>query len=82
MFSKSYKKEYPLKSRNQVSRKVKVEIINKEEQCIDIIISAINNGNCVVWIRNTVNDAIKSYYDIKKDYLKIIIVYYFIVDLI
>ncbi|EMI3316748.1 CRISPR-associated helicase Cas3' [Proteus mirabilis] len=65
-FPKVIKKEYPLKSRNQVSRKVKVEIINKEEQCIDIIISAINNGNCVVWIRNTVNDAIKSYYDIKK----------------
>ncbi|HID7803061.1 TPA: CRISPR-associated helicase Cas3' [Proteus mirabilis] len=59
-------KEYPLESRKEVSRKVKVEVINEEQECIHIIINAINNGNCVVWIRNTVNDAIKAYLKIHK----------------
>lgn len=58
--------EYPLKSRKEVSREVKIKIINNEQACIDIIIDAVNNGNCVVWIRNTVNDAINSFRKISK----------------
>lgn len=65
-FPEVKKMEYPLESRKEVSRKVKVEIINEEQDCIHIIINAIKNGNCVVWIRNTVNDAIKAYHDINK----------------
>lgn len=58
--------EYPLESRKEVSRQVNVKIINEEQDCINIIVNAVNNGNCVVWIRNTVNDAIKAYRDINQ----------------
>ncbi|WP_100158464.1 CRISPR-associated helicase/endonuclease Cas3 [Proteus columbae] len=58
--------EYPLESRKEVTRQVKVEIINEEQDCINIIVNAVNSGNCIVWIRNTVNDAIKAYRDINQ----------------
>ncbi|WP_109407258.1 CRISPR-associated helicase Cas3' [Proteus genomosp. 4] len=59
-------KEYPLESRKEVSRKVKVEIVNEEQECINIVIDAVNNEKCIVWIRNTVNDAINAYREINK----------------
>ncbi|WP_341217942.1 CRISPR-associated helicase Cas3' [Neptunomonas phycophila] len=53
--------EIPLKSREDVSRTVAVDFIKSADACIELILDAVALGQCVVWIRNTVNDAIEAY---------------------
>ncbi|WP_372740051.1 CRISPR-associated helicase Cas3' [Neptunomonas sp.] len=53
--------ETPLESREDVSRTVVVDFLNGMDACIDLIVRAVSLGQCVVWIRNTVNDAIDAY---------------------
>lgn len=53
--------ETPLGSRADVSRTVVVDFLNGVDVCIDLIVQAVSLGQCVVWIRNTVNDAIEAY---------------------
>ncbi|MGV7959952.1 CRISPR-associated helicase Cas3' [Photorhabdus tasmaniensis] len=53
--------EQPLSSRKDVSREVKVDFLNSFVCCVEKVLSAIVQGQCVVWIRNTVDDAIEAY---------------------
>jgi len=53
--------ETPLDSREDVSRTVAVEFVKNTDACIQLILDAVALGQCVVWIRNTVNDAIEAY---------------------
>jgi len=53
--------EAQLGSRVDVSRDVKVSFLNNEEACIDTVLSAADQGLCVVWVRNSVDDALKAY---------------------
>lgn len=45
-------------TRKEVAREVQVQIVSNEQQVLDIIQTAVNNKQCVCWIRNTVKDAI------------------------
>lgn len=53
--------EQPLTSRADVSREVSVDVLNRFESCIDTVLTAVAKGQCVVWVRNTVNDALEAY---------------------
>lgn len=54
-------RENVLPSREEVSRAVKVTFLHDEVSCIEQIISAVENGDCVVWVRNSVDDALAAY---------------------
>lgn len=48
------------------SKSVKVTFINGMQAASQIIIEAIAKGQCVVWIRNTVNDALAAYREVSE----------------
>lgn len=53
--------EIPLESRAAVSREVEVAFVHAEQDCVARILAAHKRGECVVWIRNSVDDAINAY---------------------
>ncbi|MGO4893178.1 CRISPR-associated helicase Cas3' [Flavobacterium sp. W21_SRS_FM6] len=58
--------EQPLKSRVDVSREVKIKFLHKFDDCIETILNAVTQGKCVVWVRNTVNDALDAFQSIQQ----------------
>lgn len=53
--------EHELESRADVSRFVKVDYLENEKAVLDKVMASIERGECVVWIRNSVDDALKAY---------------------
>lgn len=58
--------EFPLESREDLNREVPVLFLDSESLCIEKVLSSVNKGRCVVWIRNTVNDAFNAFQEIIK----------------
>lgn len=54
-------REVALDSRPEVSRKVQVDWLTQEEQAVENILAAAQAGECVAWVRNTVDDAIRAF---------------------
>ncbi|EFZ41180.1 helicase conserved C-terminal domain protein [Escherichia coli EPECa14] len=46
-------------TRKDVERSVSVGWLHSEQECIARIESAVSQGKCIAWIRNSVDDAIK-----------------------
>lgn len=57
--------EQPLASRQSVSRSVAVQCVHAFDQCVEKVLKAANEGQCVVWIRNSVDDALEAYTTIR-----------------
>lgn len=53
--------EKPLASRFDVSREVLVEQLTCVDECINTILNAVAQGQCVVWVRNSVDDALQAF---------------------
>lgn len=53
--------ELPLGSRKEVSRSVQVAWLSEEEQAIEAVLTAVEAGECIAWVRNTVDDAIRAF---------------------
>ncbi|HMM72805.1 MAG TPA: CRISPR-associated helicase Cas3' [Rhodocyclaceae bacterium] len=53
--------EIPLDTRPSVRRTVAVRAVADQEALIDTILSALDAGRCVCWIRNTVADALDAF---------------------
>ncbi|WP_038004367.1 CRISPR-associated helicase/endonuclease Cas3 [Teredinibacter turnerae] len=53
--------EQPLASRKDVSRSVAVDFVHEFEQCVTQVLQAVSDGQCVVWVRNSVDDALEAY---------------------
>lgn len=53
--------EAPLASRKDVSREVRVSFLSSVTQCLEKVLSAVSSGQCVVWVRNSVDDAIEAF---------------------
>ena len=53
--------EHTMPSREAVSRAVTVTFLHDEASCIERIINTIESGVCVVWVRNSVDDALAAY---------------------
>ena len=56
--------EKAVDTRAEVKRTVKVERLATEQDVLDKIKQAVNTGQCVCWIRNTVKSARQSYQDL------------------
>lgn len=54
-------REVPLGARPEVSREVSVEWLTQEEQAVEAVMAAVEAGECVAWVRNTVDDAIRAF---------------------
>ncbi|MBB3230783.1 CRISPR-associated endonuclease/helicase Cas3 [Halomonas stenophila] len=54
-------REVPLATRPEVSRDVGIDWLTTEEQALDTVMAAVEAGECVAWVRNTVDDAIRAY---------------------
>lgn len=50
-----------VETRKAVERSVKVAWLHDELVCLDRIEQAARQGKCIAWIRNSVDDAVKSY---------------------
>lgn len=53
--------ELPVDARKEVSRHVDVDWLSEEEQAIDAVLAAVEAGECIAWVRNTVDDAIRAF---------------------
>ncbi|HPD60775.1 MAG TPA: CRISPR-associated helicase Cas3', partial [Thermodesulfobacteriota bacterium] len=53
--------EQPIVARTEVSRSVTVKHLSDEESVFEYIKEALERGRCIVWVRNTVFDAIASW---------------------
>jgi len=51
-------KFWPVATRESVRRELEIQFLHDEDQVQDWIQKRANQGRCVAWIRNTVNDAI------------------------
>ncbi|MFG6665750.1 CRISPR-associated helicase Cas3' [Halomonas sp. HNIBRBA4712] len=53
--------EIPVDTRPEVARRVAIDWLESEEEAIDRVLAAVEAGECIVWVRNTVDDAIRAY---------------------
>ncbi|APX95098.1 CRISPR-associated helicase/endonuclease Cas3 [Halomonas sp. 1513] len=54
-------REVALGSRPEVSREVDIDWLTEETEAIETILAAAAAGECVAWVRNTVDDAIRAF---------------------
>ncbi|CAG9000046.1 MAG: CRISPR-associated endonuclease/helicase Cas3 [Candidatus Celerinatantimonas neptuna] len=54
-------REIKLESRASVKRRVDVKFLHHQHACLDVIRQAVANEQCVVWVRNSVQDALDAY---------------------
>ncbi|MDC8804540.1 CRISPR-associated helicase Cas3' [Halomonas pacifica] len=59
-------REIPLATRPEVSREVGIDWLTSEEQALDSVMAAVEAGECVAWVRNTVDDAIRAYEQLRQ----------------
>lgn len=62
-----YLHEVPLESKADVSREVAVNLLYSFNTCVEKILESVDEGQCVVWIRNTVDDALAAYRAIESE---------------
>ncbi|MBN1225723.1 MAG: CRISPR-associated helicase Cas3' [Deltaproteobacteria bacterium] len=60
--------EQPVQARSEVSRSVKVLYFSEEESVFAYIKNAVDRGHCIVWVRNTVFDAIAAWRKWQKEF--------------
>lgn len=48
-------------TRPQVRREVRVQMLYREEDVMTLIVDQVNQGHCIAWIRNTVDDARRAF---------------------
>lgn len=58
--------EQPLASRSDVSREVLVEQLTCVDECINTILNAVAQNKCVVWVRNSVDDALQAFLQLQE----------------
>ncbi|WP_280541118.1 CRISPR-associated helicase Cas3' [Chromohalobacter sp. 11-W] len=58
-------RETPLATRPEVVRRVEIGWLTQEEDAIAEVARGIEAGDCIVWVRNTVDDAIRAWQAIR-----------------
>ncbi|MDW2741850.1 CRISPR-associated helicase Cas3' [Atlantibacter subterraneus] len=51
----------PVATRKEVMRRVAVDWLHSETECITALLDAVAKGECIAWIRNSVDDAVRIY---------------------
>lgn len=57
--------ETPVEAIDFQRKKIEVEIVPDKDKMIRLIVEASKQGKCVCWIRNTVNDAVNGYAELR-----------------
>lgn len=57
--------EVPVATRQAVARSVAIDWIDDESKAVEQALDAVDRGECVVWVRNTVDDAIRVFENIQ-----------------
>lgn len=57
--------EIPVATRPEVARRVAVDWLTDEEASIECVFAAVDAGECIVWVRNTVDDAIRAFQQLR-----------------
>ncbi|MEX1216488.1 CRISPR-associated helicase Cas3' [Saccharospirillum sp.] len=58
--------EQPVEHRPQTRKDIPVAFVHTEDECVDVVLAAAEKGQCVVWVRNSVDEAIAAYRRIKE----------------
>ncbi|WP_051208379.1 CRISPR-associated helicase/endonuclease Cas3 [Saccharospirillum impatiens] len=58
--------EQPVEHRPQTRKDIPVSFLHTDDDCIDVILTAAEKGQCVVWVRNSVDEAIAAYRRLKE----------------
>lgn len=58
--------EIHVKTRSEVTRSVAIEWLEREEEAIECVLAAGESGECIVWVRNTVDDAIRAFQQLRE----------------
>lgn len=58
-------RETALATRPEVIRRVEVGWLTQEDEAVARVMAAVDAGECIVWIRNTVDDAIRAWRQIR-----------------
>ncbi|WP_240894140.1 CRISPR-associated helicase Cas3' [Halomonas alimentaria] len=61
-------REVPLATRPEVTRTVGIDWLTAEKQALEIVMAAVEAGECVAWVRNTVDDAIRAYEQLRQSH--------------
>lgn len=57
--------EIPVATRPEMARRVAIDWLESEEQAMESVMAAVESGECIVWVRNTVDDAIRAWQQIR-----------------
>ncbi|RKD83852.1 CRISPR-associated helicase Cas3' [Kushneria marisflavi] len=58
--------EVPVETRSEVARSVAIDWLESEEEAIERVLAAVEAGECIVWVRNTVDDAIRAFQQLRE----------------
>ena len=58
--------EIPVKTRSEVARRVAITWLESEDEATERVMAAVEAGECIVWVRNTVDDAIRAYQSLRE----------------
>lgn len=58
--------EQPVEHRPQTRKDIPVDFVHSEDDCLGAVLKAAENGQCVVWVRNSVDEAIAAYRQINE----------------
>ncbi len=58
--------EVPVETRRGSGRRLPVEFVHDAERAVEIVVAAARSGQCVCWIRNTVDDAVEAYQELQE----------------
>jgi CRISPR-associated endonuclease/helicase Cas3 len=59
--------EQPVASRAELCRRIKVNFLHRLDEISELIIGAVQQGQSVVWVRNTVDDAQQAYNQVRAE---------------
>ncbi|MCM5704059.1 CRISPR-associated helicase Cas3' [Larsenimonas salina] len=63
---KSITGEVPVQTRPEVVRRVAITWLESEDEAIERVLAAVETEECIVWVRNTVDDAIRAYQSLRE----------------
>lgn len=61
--------EQALATRSDVERTVAVDFLHSVDACVEQVLLAVEQGHCVVWVRNSVDEAIEAFRAIREQLL-------------
>lgn len=58
--------EHPVEVRPGTEKAIAVAFVHTQDECLGCVVEAVEKNQCVVWIRNSVDEAIEAYEQVRK----------------